>query len=135
MERYGSDMNIHHFVTEDEAIEHCAQVNASTRFEQEQGKDAWEHYFVFDGFEKQIQINQCYNPETDGPWTSQSRAECFVEPSSDMREKIKSRSEEIYSVLVENHKHAEKIKQQKDADERLQREIANAKALLQKHSI
>ena len=131
MDRYSSDFKIYHFITEDEAIEHCASLDAQTRFDQDSGEDAWEHYFVPDGFEKQMQVQQCYDPDLDGLWTSQNEAENFFKPEQQNR--ITARAAVIYEELVANHRAFQARKQKQEQEEQLRREIAKAKVLLAKH--
>ena len=119
MESYGSEFKIHHFVTENEAIEHCAKLNAETQFEQVQGAYAWDHYFVLDGFEKQIQEQQWYNPELPGEWKSQGEAGCFIIPSLEQMQKINDLTTEIYNRLESEKKAADALQKEKDQKEQL----------------
>ena len=134
MESYGSDLEIHHFVDDKEAIEYCAQKNAQTQIDQIGGEGAWQHYFVYDGFEKSIQKAQCYDPDIDGVWTSQGESECFVKPTAEQQAAITARTLEIYSEFVEGNKILERERKEKEQKEKLAQDIARAKALLAKHS-
>ncbi len=133
MERYGSDFQMRHFVNEDEAIEWLIGIDSQTRFEQDQGKDAWDFYIIEDGFEQRIKDAQYYNPDIDGEWKSQGDAAVFCDLSAEQKARIKIGSDETYAMLVQGAKDQRTIDEKKRKDEDLARKVADAKKLLQQH--
>lgn len=130
MDRYGSDFKLHHFVSEAEAVEWCAELSASTRLEQDQGKDAWDFYFIQDGFEKAIQEAQCFDPERE-KWTSQGEFESFFKPSA--MDQINAKSESLYAIYVDGEKQRRADEEKKRQQDELNRKIAQAKKLIEQH--
>ena len=130
MESYGSDFQIHHFVTIEEAIEHCSQLDATTHLNQLFGANAWEHYIVEQDFETKMQVAQCCDKDE---WVSQGASSCFCTFDWEIQEKIAKRTDEIYSALIADKKRKEEEKREKERKIQLARDIANAKALLEKN--
>ena len=136
VERYGSDMQLQHFASLDEAISWCGDMLGNIMYEESASEDALEYLFIHDGFEKALQEDQYYDKDKE-IWTFAGDIGCFLKPTDEQLVAVKKIAIDYVHEKTANAKRIEELaqKERQHASEAYQKRlhaenIAKAKLLI-----